>query len=199
MTKIFAILSLIFILGPAQSARGSDFKCDRGIVSVGDRKSEVYFKCGEPEWKNARTEEVVQRLDDGHWVKRYVDIEEWLYNYGPTRFMRILTFQQNRLRDIEMEGYGYGQSDFKPGKECMRGIEKGDRQPEVIARCGPPSFVEHYDEEHVKKTDQGRFLSFNVQIDEWTYDFGPDRFLRILKFENGRLVGLEEDGYGYYR
>ncbi len=199
MTKVFTIFSFLFILAPMQIAWGADFKCDRGIVSVGDRKSEVYFKCGEPEWKYVRTEEILRKIGDDRWIKRYVDIEEWLYNFGSSRFMRILTFHENRLRDIEIEDYGYGQSDFKPGKECLRGLEKGDRQPEVVARCGPPSFVEDYEEEHIKKLDRRGFSSFNVRISEWTYDFGPDRFVRILKFENGRLVGLEEGDYGYYR
>lgn len=33
--------------------------------------------------------------------------------------------------------------------------------------------------------------------EEWTYNFGPSRFLYILTFKNGRLVKIDDDGYGY--
>ena len=35
-----------------------------------------------------------------------------------------------------------------------------------------------------------------VTIDEWTYDFGSNRFLQFLKFEQGRLVRLQSGSYG---
>ena len=30
-----------------------------------------------------------------------------------------------------------------------------------------------------------------VQVDEWLYDLGSNRFRRLLRFENGRLVDIE--------
>jgi hypothetical protein len=35
-----------------------------------------------------------------------------------------------------------------------------------------------------------------VQIDEWTYDFGPRRFVRYLTFVDGRLQSVEAGGRG---
>ena len=200
MEKLYKILAFIFFLSaPWQFAWGADFKCGGGIVSVGDRKSEVFFKCGEPDWKSVRTKEIIRKTDRNRLIRRFVDIEEWLYNLGSSRFLRILTFHENRLRDIEIGDYGYNSSDFRAGKNCLRGLEKGDREPEVIVRCGPPSFVEHFEEERIVRTGKGRLVRINVDIAEWIYNFGADRFVRILKFENGRLVSLEVSDYGYDR
>ncbi len=38
--------------------------------------------------------------------------------------------------------------------------------------------------------------SVEVVIDEWTYDFGSRRFVRLLTFEDGKLVSVRTDGYG---
>ena len=35
-----------------------------------------------------------------------------------------------------------------------------------------------------------------VQIDEWTYDFGPRRFIQYLTFVDGRLLEVEAGGRG---
>jgi hypothetical protein len=35
-----------------------------------------------------------------------------------------------------------------------------------------------------------------VLIDEWTYDFGPHRFIQYLTFEDGTLLSIEAGGRG---
>jgi hypothetical protein len=36
-----------------------------------------------------------------------IKIEEWIYNLGPTRFMRHLIFMSGRLKEIEIGDKGY--------------------------------------------------------------------------------------------
>lgn len=36
-----------------------------------------------------------------------------------------------------------------------------------------------------------------VVIDEWLYDFGKNRFIQYLTFEQGRLVTVRSGGYGH--
>lgn len=36
----------------------------------------------------------------------------------------------------------------------------------------------------------------NVVVDEWTYDFGNNRFIHNLRFEDGRLLSVTTGGYG---
>jgi hypothetical protein len=35
-----------------------------------------------------------------------------------------------------------------------------------------------------------------VPVDEWTYDLGPERFIRFVDFENQRVVRVTTGGYG---
>ena len=36
-----------------------------------------------------------------------------------------------------------------------------------------------------------------VQLEEWTYNLGPTRFMRAIRFEDGIVVKIESIGYGY--
>lgn len=38
--------------------------------------------------------------------------------------------------------------------------------------------------------------SVTVNVEEWTYDFGPQRFIQFLIFEQGKLVQIKSGGYG---
>jgi len=37
----------------------------------------------------------------------------------------------------------------------------------------------------------------DVPVEVWTYNFGPNKFLRRLRFEGEELVDIVSDGYGY--
>jgi hypothetical protein len=39
--------------------------------------------------------------------------------------------------------------------------------------------------------------SVEVPVDAWTYDFGPQRFVRFLTFEHGKLIQIDSGGYGH--
>jgi hypothetical protein len=39
--------------------------------------------------------------------------------------------------------------------------------------------------------------TIEVVIDDFTYDFGKNRFIEFLHFEDGRLLSVSEGGYGY--
>ncbi len=90
----------------------------------GDSKAEVFHKCGKPDFVETWEEERIQRdyyhgpaystrLGEYHWyrepflVKELIRIEEWTYNFGSTRFMRFLRFENGLLRDVSRGGYGY--------------------------------------------------------------------------------------------
>lgn len=44
---------------------------------------------------------------------------------------------------------------------------------------------------------QTREEAVEVVIDEWIYDFGKNRFIEYLTFEQGKLVSVREGGYGH--
>lgn len=62
-------------------------------------------------------------------------------------------------------------------------IRRGMTPLEVLERCGLPVY-------ELGWTDY-RYPGFLVRVDEWTYEFGDNRFRRQLTFENGRLMRIE--------
>jgi hypothetical protein len=81
-------------------------ECTEQLVSVGDSKTDVLARCGEPSLKDSHVEESRERQGDTE-RRVLVTVEEWTYNLGPTRFVRILTFRNSRLTDIRTGNYGY--------------------------------------------------------------------------------------------
>lgn len=39
--------------------------------------------------------------------------------------------------------------------------------------------------------------TIEVTVEVWTYDFGPQRFLQYLTFEQGTLIRMQSGDYGY--
>lgn len=72
-------------------------------------------------------------------------------------------------------------------------VDIGDRPHKVFERCGDPDFVDSYD----------RPFFFNgypqgyTHVDIWTYNFGPNRFIQELIFENGVLRSINQLDYGH--
>jgi hypothetical protein len=86
----------------------------------------------------------------------------------------------------------------------------GDTTYEVRAICGAPdAAARHVEFRTVRipaacgvRDRHGRCLGYvehtvEVIIDEWTYDFGRNRFIQYVMFEQGRLVRVSSGGYGH--
>lgn len=83
-------------------------------------------------------------------------------------------------------------------------VTDGDSADKVEALCGPPSSVQS--REILRRPIRwyrGRpyYLSYEplpVQVEYWTYNLGPSKLMRRLKFEDGLLVEVETLGHGYH-
>jgi hypothetical protein len=96
------------------------------------------------------------------------------------------------------------------GFRCPGGrlISTGDPMHEVRNKCGEPDSVVQRTEKRKIKVKVRRWTSPSEQedvteereveilVDEWTYDFGSDRFVRYVAFENARVVGVTTGAYG---
>jgi hypothetical protein len=96
-------------------------RCSGKIVSIGDTKSQVIDKCGEPDniesWEEERikkdhyysydNDRSYEDYREPFLVKEYVRIEEWTYNRGPTTFIRYLLFENGRLKKINLGDKGH--------------------------------------------------------------------------------------------
>ncbi|NIS71549.1 MAG: DUF2845 domain-containing protein [Proteobacteria bacterium] len=83
-------------------------------MSVGDHKDKVLAKCGEPDlvdWEGYYSAEAPrsqgpitlkgQTLQQARSQRLTIAVEKWTYNFGPNRFLQILTFEGAKLIGIE--------------------------------------------------------------------------------------------------
>jgi hypothetical protein len=98
-------------------------------------------------------------------------------------------------------------SDFSCGSKI---ITIWDYKYDVLRKCGEPSHVEVWEKVRIKgdfgfrllEPEMGLhrgplFVKELVTVEEWEYNLGPNRFIRYLRFENGRLTRITVGDYGY--
>jgi hypothetical protein len=81
-------------------------------------------------------------------------------------------------------------------------IDKGTTSAKVSAFCGNPAQVERSVLYTGGATTVGQpnvipGLAVQVQIEVWTYNFGPDKLMERIRFADGVVVNVESLGYGY--
>lgn len=95
------------------AAPTSALSCSSRIVDVGDPASRVRTLCGEPTQISARTESRTSHVAAGGRRGRYgesvtvtTEVELWVYDRGPRRFVQEITIANGRVRSISARGYG---------------------------------------------------------------------------------------------
>lgn len=77
---------------------------------------------------------------------------------------------------------------------CPNGniVSSGDNQSIVAMKCDPPTYKVSRME-----TEAGyRGATIVINVEEWTYNEGPDRLVHILTFRNGTLSSIQTAGFG---
>ena len=83
-------------------------------------------------------------------------------------------------------------------------VRDGDTRAAVRNFCGEPANVQT---RSILRRPQynvnGRFLSYGdgyveIPVEVWTYNFGPYKLLRRIRFVDGLVDGIETLGYGYH-
>ena len=179
------------------SVNASAFRCGSNIVDVGDTKFDVLKKCGEPADKHGWTEEVIRTHSDNRVLKVFDNIEEWTYNPGDDSFVRVLRFRNSDLIDIETRGYGSSSAPSVVTSCDEKVVNTGDTTAQVVIKCGQPSLKDSHQEEIAEDIDSDLKRKLFVTTEEWTYNFGPDRFADVLIFKNGRLVRVKKGSRGF--
>lgn len=188
-------------------------RCGSNLVERGDRKLEVLRLCGEPSFIETWTDEtVILRIDDRDEGDINIgristaNVEEWTYNFGTNRFIKFLKFVNGKVRRIEDGPKGF-EGDMPADvnrSRCDSLVSRGDRKIEVLMKCGEPNVIEYFGEDRVSTILRGLRLEGAFQrhdvwinVEEWTYNLGPRRFLLFIRFENGRVSKKERGDYGY--
>ncbi len=82
-------------------------------------------------------------------------------------------------------------------------IARGDHISKLLRYCGEPDFVQSRAAHRPYYNRYGlvlyRGLFEEVLIQEWTYNFGPHKLMRVVKMENGIVSKIRHLGYGYSR
>jgi len=86
-------------------------ECDGRVVSMGYQTWRVREICGEPASIQDLHHMIPQRYYDPYqrvYVDTFVYVNKsvWTYNFGPNRLIYILTFEHDKLVNIETGGYG---------------------------------------------------------------------------------------------
>jgi Protein of unknown function (DUF2845) len=82
-------------------------------------------------------------------------------------------------------------------------ISEGASRAEVAALCGDPVQVDQKSVYYRPIASTGNQANpraasaVEVQVEVWTYNFGPNRLMQRIRFEDGLVVRIESLGYGY--
>jgi hypothetical protein len=103
MKSLISGVLLLITLVLTDVASGDSMKCGTRLVSRGDGKAKVLLRCGEPFFREIIGEKTYHRRFFHYFTRSStVIVERWTYNLGSTRFLRILTFEGDRLVRIEL-------------------------------------------------------------------------------------------------
>jgi hypothetical protein len=121
LTYAARCLALLSALFSPSIAVADGMRCGSRIVSEGDTLYDVRSVCGDPVETSRRVEyRTIRQHIPGPCVPQYgqmrcgyveertieVVIDEWTYDLGSNKFIRYLTFEQGRLRDVQTGRYG---------------------------------------------------------------------------------------------
>jgi hypothetical protein len=84
VSMLLILVDTSFSLPPAEPL--SSFQCTGGVASVGDSKSDVITKCGEPK----RVQKIRGKIR-----------EQWTYNFKAAKKLYYLEFQHGKLERIQ--------------------------------------------------------------------------------------------------
>lgn len=196
--KTYAImlaLGVAMLCGPAHAL--DTLRCGSRLVSTQMTAAEVLGACGEPAFRD------VWAQPGGYGGGALGAVEEWTYNFGSSQLLRVLRFRQGRLQRIDAEGYGFARgtprdcsgSDITPGMSKYR----------LLAACGEPltrtAEVMQMPYERGRRPygyrDPAATLWETVYREEWVYNFGAARFMRVVRLENARVAEVEMGGRGF--
>ena len=182
----------LFIASPSAHA----IRCGTNLISKGDLALEVKQHCGEPYWIDRWYDEIVYGEETDFERRISNIIERWVYNSGPNHLIRFVTIRNNRVESIETGGHGFNVS--KSMRDCDTDkFSLGMTSVEVQQKCGQPDSTARRQETVTTPLAPGVRQKTTAAIDEWVYNYGPQSFMRILKFYNGTLIHIETGPRGF--
>ncbi len=183
LSRCMLWLALLLASGSVDALR-----CDGRLIGRGDHAIQVRERCGEPYWTDGYSEFLITGENGPLEQRTERTIEAWYYNFGPNRLLRKLVFIDDRLVGEESLGYGYATL----GRDCrLDALPTGTPAGVIVARCGAPASRTQRYADLTRRDEHGIARRRIVRHEEWVYDLGRDRDLRLLRMLDGRLQGIE--------
>jgi hypothetical protein len=96
------VLLLGAVAAMPAAAQTSTFRCQNDLVALGDAKSSVQLKCGQPVLRDSFCKPGDQRPLPRDGSKLVINsvcetVDEWTYNPGYGQFMTTLRFESGKL------------------------------------------------------------------------------------------------------
>jgi len=192
-TALSTLVGLCFAALIATTASAQSLSCGGGAVESDDSKYVIRSKCGEPTFTDTTRVARISSMGDT-LVQELVEVEDWLYDFGPDRLVVVLTFESDLL--IGARAFGYGRDPGgKPAFDKV--VETGEPTVRVLFLYGPPSYKEERLDTSIIRKKGGVTFPKQLSVETWTYNLGPDRFMRIYHFVDGRLTEIEQGPRGF--
>jgi hypothetical protein len=117
---LFATLAISALISTSV-AQADGMRCGTKLISDGDTAYQVQTRCGKPDQITQRTEKrTVSRWVEvpcstgrcGTLIQDTIDVqvEEWLYDFGPQQLIRTVVFEAGHLIRVVTGGYGIKES-----------------------------------------------------------------------------------------
>jgi hypothetical protein len=193
------ITSLLAGTAAAQLSTSSH-RCNGALIQTGSSPAQVRAACGGPSQVYSFTDWVQrsQRVGDRFVsLGQTVQVEQWTLQPEPGQFVTTLRFENGRLTQIVT---GSRLPALEPSRELARCRQQMFRRHTpagaVVLVCGEPDERNQWIEERVVG-DRDQVSRVQVTRERWTYNYGPERFLRVFLFENGSLVEQSSGPRGF--
>lgn len=195
MKRSLLLVAACLFLRSLPSPALDTLRCGSRLVSIDMTAAEVLAVCGDPSYRD------VWAQPGGYGPGYLGNVEEWTYNLGPGQLLRVLRFRQGRLLRIDTEGYGF--YDGARGDCAQGGITRGMSKYRLLALCGEPATkvadIVQAPVDRYERVYDPRYSYRNREVvyrEEWVYDFGANRLMRIVQLDNGRVSDIEFGGRG---
>ena len=184
MNRYHVLVLSLLLASPTAFA----MRCGNRIIGDGTQDFQVRDRCGEPFWTDRYTNVDVIGGYGPLEQQRSVRFDVWYYNFGPRQLMRRLVFRDGLLLREDTLGYGVSEigDDCNPNRR-LDGLSAG----ELIARCGEPASRRSETDTIVRRPTLGVEQWRDQRREEWIYDFGERRFVRVVRLIDGRVTGVD--------
>jgi len=182
MNRAFLLALTLLLFSPSAFA----LRCGSRLVTEGAQDFQVRDRCGEPFYADSYFAVEVFGARGPIEQQREVQYDVWYYNFGPRDLMRRLVLRDGVLVSEETLGYGVNEigEDCNPNRDYT-GVSAG----ELVARCGEPASRRTAYDTFVRRPIPGYERWRDQRREDWIYDFGEDRFVRLIRIVDGRVTG----------